>query len=368
MTLTTVPVALGARSYDIVIGEGALAASTDRLREVIGKGQPAIIADETVWGLHGNALISLLGDVPVITVPPGEGSKSFASYERVMEALLDAGLGRDGTVIALGGGVVGDLAGFCAATLKRGCQFVQIPTTLLAQVDSSVGGKTAINAKAGKNLIGNFYQPRLVIIDTGLLGTLPDEELKAGYAEVVKYGLLGDADFFGWLETAYRDVLALDAGAITRAIETSCQAKARIVAEDEEEKGVRALLNLGHTFGHAIEAESGYGAVLHGEAVAIGMAMAYRYSTELGLCPGQDTGRVEAHLRSCGLPAHIGDHPRARGTAGTLLSYMGQDKKNVGGRIKLILARGIGDSFVTDDIDTNHLLTFLQQETGTTPS
>ncbi|RFB01502.1 3-dehydroquinate synthase [Parvularcula marina] len=369
MTLTTVNVALGPRSYDIVIGTGALSATAERLTGIIGKGQPAIIADEKVWGLHKDALLAVTGDVPVITVPSGEASKSFASYERVMEALLAADLGRDGTIIAFGGGVVGDLAGFCAATLKRGCQFVQVPTTLLAQVDSSVGGKTAINSAAGKNLVGAFYQPKLVIIDTDLLKTLPERELKAGYAEVLKYGLLGDEVFFGWLETAYKDILELDPLAVTRAIETSCREKARLVAADEQEASVRALLNLGHTFGHAIEAEAGYGGdVLHGEGVAIGMAMAFRYSTALGRCPGQDTGRVEAHLKSAGMPASLADHPGAKGTAEALLSWMGQDKKNVGGRLKLILARGIGDTYITDDVDPDHLLSFLKQEPGIQPS
>ena len=369
MTATTVPVALGDRSYDILIGEDALEESREALGRIMGQGKTTILADAAVWKLHGEKLRGIIGDVPVIEVPSGEASKSFSSFERVMEALLDAELGRDGSVIAFGGGVVGDLAGFCAATLKRGCQFIQIPTTLLAQVDSSVGGKTAINAKAGKNLVGAFYQPRLVVADTGLLGTLSPRELGAGYAEIVKYGLLGDAEFFTWLEGAYKDVLALDPAAATRAIEVSCQAKARIVAEDEREGGIRALLNLGHTFGHAIEAEAGYdGDVLHGEAVAIGMAMAYRYSAALDLCSEEDANRVTEHLRASGLPAAISDHDGAKGTAENLLRWMGQDKKNEGGKLRLVLARGIGDTFLTDDVDPEHLLKFLKTEPGITPS
>ncbi|MEM9233341.1 MAG: 3-dehydroquinate synthase [Pseudomonadota bacterium] len=370
MSLTTLPVALGDRAYDIVIGKAALAECKKRLAHLCGEGSVAVVADETVWDLHGRTLATTIGNTPVITVPAGETSKTFASYERVMEGLLAADLGRDGTIIAFGGGVVGDLAGFCAATLKRGCRFVQIPTTLLAQVDSSVGGKTAINSKAGKNLVGAFYQPQLVVIDTDLLNTLPTRELKAGYAEVVKYGLIGDADFFTWLEEAHTEVLQLDPEAITRAIHTSCKAKARVVVEDEKEHGMRALLNLGHTFGHAIEAEAGYdGDVLHGEAVAIGMAMAYRYSASLGLCPDTDTLRVENHLRAAGLPVSLPDltgapHPTAR----QMLKWMGQDKKNEGGRLKLVLARSIGDTFLTDDIDPDHLETFLNSEPGVTPS
>ena len=368
MTLTTVPVELGDRSYDIVIGEGALVSAAASLKTLIGKGRAAVLADETVWGLHGQTLKSVLGELPVVTVPPGEESKSFASYARVMDELLAADLGRDGTVIAFGGGVVGDLAGFCAATLKRGCQFVQIPTTLLSQVDSSVGGKTAINAKAGKNLVGAFYQPRLVVIDTAFLDTLPERELLAGYAEVVKYGLLGDAVFFAWLEKEGAAVVDRAPAALTRAIETSCTAKARIVGEDETEKGRRALLNLGHTFGHAIEAEAGYGTILHGEAVAIGMAMAFRYSVALGLCPAEDAARVGAHLDATGLTSSLDGHDWAKARAEALLRWMGQDKKNEGGKLKLVLVRGIGEAFLTDDIDPDHLLAFLKTEPGINPS
>lgn len=369
MSLTRLPVELGSRSYDIVIGDDALKGAADDLQSVIGNGKPAIITDEAVWALHGPRLKGLLGDVPVIEIPSGEASKSFASYERVSEALLEADLARDGTVIAFGGGVPGDLAGFCASTLKRGCRFVQIPTTLLAQVDSSVGGKTAINTKAGKNLIGAFYQPQLVIADTKLLSTLPERELRAGYAEVVKYGLLGDADFFAWLEDHGSEVLALAPEALTRAVEVSCQTKARIVSEDEQERGARALLNLGHTFGHAIEAEAGYdGDVLHGEAVAIGMAMAFRYSADLGLCSSEAARRVEAHLAATGLPASLNDLPGAKGTADALLGWMGQDKKVESGELRLILARGIGDTFLAKDVLLNHLLHFLKTEPGISPS
>ncbi|MEM9988882.1 MAG: 3-dehydroquinate synthase, partial [Pseudomonadota bacterium] len=297
MTMATVDVALGDRSYPIHIGANALNMCKDAIQTILGKGQCAIVADSTVWHLHGEKLQNVLGPLPVIEVASGEASKSFAEYARVSEALLNAGVGRDGTIIAFGGGVVGDLAGFCAATLRRGCQFIQIPTTILAQVDSSVGGKTAINTKAGKNLVGAFHQPRLVVIDTALVRTLPLREVKAGYAEILKYGLLGDADFFYWLEDHGSAVIDQQDQALLNAIKVSCEAKAATVAADERETGARALLNLGHTFGHALEAASGYsGDLLHGEAVAAGMAMAFRYSAAHGLCSEWEVTRVVRHL------------------------------------------------------------------------
>ncbi|WOI52489.1 3-dehydroquinate synthase [Parvularcula sp. LCG005] len=363
MTLTTVPVSLGTRSYDIHIGRDALWGCADALRHVIGRGQAAIVADETVWAAHGQRLIDVVGDVPLITVPPGEASKNFEQYARVSEALLKAGVGRDGTVIAFGGGVVGDLAGFCASTLRRGSQFVQIPTTLLAQVDSSVGGKTAINAKAGKNLIGAFHQPALVITDLAFLDTLPERQMRAGYAEVVKYGLLGDADFYSWLDQNKDAVLARDDAALTHAIKISCEMKAEIVAEDETEKGRRALLNLGHTFGHALEAVCGYSdRLLHGEGVAAGMAMAYRYSAAHGLCATQHAQAVTQHLRATGLPAGPLDIEGLSTDANEQLALMYQDKKVEGGALTLILARDIGDAFVAKNIDPAPLRDFLAQE------
>lgn len=365
MTLQTVAVDLGVRSYDIVIGPRALEHSLNQLRSIFGQGTPVIIADRQVWSLHARTIQHALGDIAVIEVASGEASKSFAEFERITEALLELGLGRDGTIIAFGGGVIGDLAGFCAATLKRGCRFVQIPTTLLSQVDSSVGGKTAINCQAGKNLVGAFYQPGLVVIDTDFLATLPDREKRAGYAEIVKYGLIGDANFFSWLEENYTIVLSLESDAISHAIAQSCAHKAKIVAEDELEGSIRALLNLGHTFGHAIEAEAGYGGdILHGEAVAVGMAMAFRYSHALGFCSAEDVEKVVTHLRLAGLATDLKELGKISPTGQKLFGWMQQDKKNEAGKIKLILSRGIGQSFIADTIDPQHLMNFLHSEPG----
>ncbi|MEM6650847.1 MAG: 3-dehydroquinate synthase, partial [Pseudomonadota bacterium] len=266
-------------------------------------------------------------------------------------------------IIAFGGGVVGDLAGFCAATLRRGCQFIQIPTTILAQVDSSVGGKTAINTKAGKNLVGAFHQPRLVVIDTALVRTLPLREVKAGYAEILKYGLLGDADFFSWLEDHGSSVIDQKDQALLNAIKVSCEAKAATVAADERETGARALLNLGHTFGHALEAASGYsGDLLHGEAVAAGMAMAFRYSASHHLCKDDDVARVVSHLKMVGLPTGPEDIPALRTTADDQLSFMYQDKKVEAGQLTLILTKGIGQAFVAKNVPSDDILSFLQHE------
>ena len=361
--MRAVRVELGERSYDVVVGEGALTASADRLRAVIGAGTAAIVADETVWGLHADAMRAVLPDAPVVLVPPGEGSKRWEEYERVSEALLAAGVGRDGTVVAFGGGVTGDLAGFCAATLRRGVRFVQVPTTLLAMVDSSVGGKTAINTKAGKNLVGAFWQPALVLADTEFLATLPERELRAGYAEVAKYALLGDAGFADWLKAHGADVLTRDARALARAVETSVRAKAAIVAEDEREGGRRALLNLGHTFGHAIEAAYGYdGRVLHGEGVAVGMAMAYRYASAHGDCPEGDAQRAVSLIRDNGLPTVLSDLPNAPLTADALLAAMYQDKKVEGGALTLVLPRALGDAYVAKGVPGDRVREFLQAE------
>jgi 3-dehydroquinate synthase len=284
-------------------------------------------------------------------VPPGEGSKSFSGLEQVTGALLDSGVDRGGLIVALGGGVIGDLTGFAAGVLKRGIAFAQIPTTLLAQVDSSVGGKTAINASQGKNLIGLFHQPRIVIADTALLATLPRRELLAGYAEVAKYGALGDRNFFEWLEASGGKALEGDKDALIHAVAHSCRMKADIVARDERESGERALLNLGHTFGHALEAATGFSdRLLHGEGVAIGMALAFRLSTKLGLCSGQDTERLSRHLRAMGLPSTISDIPGERPPADTLLAAMGHDKKVKDGKLVFILVRGLGQAFVASDV------------------
>lgn len=364
--LLTVPVSLGERSYDIVIGPGLVAEAGERLSRIAPGGRSIIVTDETVAGHHLAALQEGLaaGDYPAeaLVVPAGEASKSFAELQRVVDAVLSAKLERGDLVIALGGGVVGDLAGFAAGIVRRGMQFVQVPTTLLAQVDSSVGGKTGINTVHGKNLVGVFHQPQLVLIDTDLLATLSARHMRAGYAEIVKYGLIDDADFFAWLETQSAAVFARGA-ALSRAIETSCRAKARVVAADERESGMRALLNLGHTFGHALEAAVGYGDdLVHGEGVAIGMAMAFRLSTVLGLCPAEDTIRVEHHLRAVGLPTDLTALPPAARDADLLLSLMAQDKKVRRGALTFILTRGIGKAFVARDVPRDVVADFLEDE------
>ncbi|HEX4270515.1 MAG TPA: 3-dehydroquinate synthase, partial [Rhizomicrobium sp.] len=286
-----------------------------------------------------------------IVMPPGEVSKSFAGLEKLTGALLDLEIDRKGLVIALGGGVIGDLTGFAAGVLKRGVAFAQIPTTLLAQVDSSVGGKTAINAAQGKNLIGLFHQPRIVIADTALLSTLPRRELLAGYAEVVKYGALGDAAFFEWLEVNATKALAGEDTAIVKAVAHSCRMKAEIVARDERETGDRALLNLGHTFGHALEAATGFSdRLVHGEGVAIGTALAFQLSVRLGLCSGQDGERFVRHLKAVGLPSAISDIVGTRPTAVELIRHMAHDKKVTDGKLTFILLRGLGQAFVTRDV------------------
>src|SRR4051812_13788372 len=347
-----ITVGLGERAYDIHVGAGMLARAGELLRP-LARGVVPVVTDSHVAKLHLPALTEALGKAGIesraIIMPPGEVSKSFAGLERLCGALLDLEVDRKGLVIALGGGVMGDLTGFAAGVLKRGVAFAQIPTTLLAQVDSSVGGKTAINAAQGKNLIGLFHQPRIVIADTVLLGTLPRRELLAGYAEVVKYGALGDAQFFEWLESA--KVLAGDEQAMVKAVAHSCRMKAEIVARDERETGDRALLNLGHTFGHALEAATGFSdRLVHGEGVAIGMALAFQLSVKLRLCPGQDAERFVRHLKAVGLPSSIGDIAGARPGAGELIRHMAHDKKVTDGKLTFILLRGLGQAFVTRDV------------------
>jgi 3-dehydroquinate synthase len=298
-----------------------------------------------------------------ITIQPGESSKSFATYERVCDAILAARMERGDIVVALGGGVVGDLAGFAAATVRRGMRLVQIPTSLLAQVDSSVGGKTGINSPHGKNLIGTFHQPSLVIADASVLATLPEREFRAGYAEIVKYGLIGDAEFFYWLETEWRNVFAGGA-ARTHAIAKSCASKAAIVRRDETEQGDRALLNLGHTFAHAFERLTNYDSarLVHGEAVALGIACAFRFSNAQGLCSGQDTQRVVRHLDSVGLRTRIPDIAAWTGDADAILEAMFQDKKVQRGALTLILARGIGQSFIAKNVAAADVRAYLEAE------
>ena len=362
-----VKVELGSRSYSILIGDGLIGEAADHIRRLDSKAACAILTDENVARLHLPRLEEVLNAASIrhrcVIVPPGEGAKSFAEYARVCNALIEAKLERGDFILALGGGVVGDLAGFVAATLRRGMRFIQIPTTLLAEVDSSVGGKTGINAPLGKNLIGAFHQPSLVLADTLTLNTLPLREFRAGYAEIVKYGLIGNAGFFAWLEANWRDVFSGTSARI-KAIATSCRAKAAIVAGDEYETADRALLNLGHTFGHALERLTRYDGLrlVHGEAVAIGLGCAFRFSSRRGLCPAQDVARVEAHLRAVGLPLHIGDVPGLQVSAAEIVEAMYQDKKVARGALTFILARAIGESFIAKGVEVGEVFAFLQDE------
>lgn len=363
----TVPVSLGPRSYDVLIGPGLLQEAGRLIATRVGKGRCGVVTDENVARHHLATLEAALKSenrhAGSIVLPAGEATKSFARLTELSEGLIEMGLERGDLVVAFGGGVIGDLAGFAAGILRRGVRFVQIPTSLLAQVDSSVGGKTGINTPQGKNLIGVFHQPSLVIADTDVLATLPPREMRAGYAEVAKYGLLGDAPFFSWLEAQWKGVFGNSGPDLTRAIETSVKAKADIVARDELETGDRALLNLGHTFGHALEAWTGFGdRLLHGEGVAIGMAQAFRFSEALGLCPPGTAARVSAHLAATGLPTRLQDIPGGRADADTLLHLMRQDKKVRDGNLTFILARDIGQAFVARDVDPAQVRAFLERE------
>lgn len=371
-TARIVSVALDSRSYDIVIGPGTIATAGDAVKQLAPSARCAVVTDETVARLHLAALTFTLESAGVsvdeIIIPAGEASKSFTHLVQLCDTLLDSRFERGDIVIALGGGVIGDLAGFAASILKRGVRLVQIPTTLLAQVDSSIGGKTGINTRHGKNLIGAFHQPSLVLIDTDVLDTLDARQLRSGYAEVAKYGLLGDAAFFEWLEEHWAGIFNGDVGARLHAIEQSCQAKAVIVAEDETERGRRALLNLGHTFGHALEAWAGYSAkLLHGEAVAIGMVLAFEMSEEMGFCAPGAAARAAAHLQGAGLPVRIADMAAmTRGalpSAEELVTLMMQDKKATAGRLSFVLVRGIGDAFVSDAVEPSRLQEFLERRT-----
>ena len=362
-----VPVELGERAYRIVIGDGLLTRAGALLKE-ISRGRIIIVTDENVAARHLPALqmaltSAALGFSAPIIVPPGEQTKSFNELERLMHALLSRGLERGDLVLAFGGGVIGDLAGFAASIALRGVDFVQIPTTLLAQVDSSAGGKTAIDTEYGKNTIGAFYQPRLVIIDTALLKTLPNRELKAGYAELMKHGLLADGEFFAWLNANASCIFSFDAVLTPQAVARSLAIKARIVADDEREHGARALLNLGHTFAHALEVELGYSTqLLHGEAVAIGCMLAARLSVRLGHCNIDVARNLENHLRATGLPAAPRDLGLAGFDAQRLIAHMRRDKKAKGGKITLVLLERIGKAFVTQTIEESTLASFLQDE------
>jgi len=365
-----VDVKLGDRSYPILIGSGLLASATDHLAQVLPDARFAIVADEAVRVYaeelqRGLSAKSLLLGAPIY-VPSGETSKSFPELERVCSALLDLGIERNHAVIAVGGGVLGDLAGFAAASVKRGVRLVQVPTTLLSQVDSSVGGKTGVDTPHGKNLVGAFHQPSLVLTDLDTLKTLPPREFRSGYAEVVKYGALGDAVFFRWLEQNAEAVFDQERDDLAYAIETSCQMKAELVSRDEREAGDRALLNLGHTFGHAIEAWAGYsGEVLHGEAIALGMVLAGLFSFGQGFCGSQVASRLKAHLGEYGLPVSFADLRKQAGRGpglDELMSFMEQDKKVKDGEMTLVLFRGIGDTFVARNVERSGIRAFLQSQ------
>ncbi len=363
-----VPVRLGERGYYALIGTGLVTDAGSRIRPHLGRPRTVVISDEIVDDLHGNALHASLAaegiEVERIRVSPGEASKSMSLVESLCERLMELGVERRDTLIAFGGGVVGDLVGFVAAILHRGMDFIQIPTTLLAQVDSSVGGKTGVNLAAGKNLVGAFHQPKVVLADTQVLTTLPDREYRAGYAEVVKYGALGDRDFFDWLETHAQALSSREPEALGAAVRRCVEAKAAIVAADERESGMRMLLNLGHTFGHALEALAGYdGRVLHGEAVSVGMVLAFDLSVRLGFADGNDAARLRNHLSAAGLPVTT----QALGVAfdtDSLMTAMTRDKKAQGGKITLILARGLGEAFSTRDVGVRDLRALWKDHLG----
>lgn len=360
-----VHVPLGDRAYDILIGPGLIGRAGGEITSRIKGRKAAIVTDENVAPLYLEALTDALQtdgiEVASLTLPAGEKTKSLDHLAAVCDMALAARIERNDAIIALGGGVIGDLAGFAAGIVRRGVRFVQIPTSLLSQVDSSVGGKTGVNSRHGKNLLGVFHQPDLVLADTDTLNTLSEREFRAGYAEVAKYGLIDKPDFFEWLEKNWKDVFS-GGPARAEAIAISCQAKSDVVVEDEFENGRRALLNLGHTFGHALEAATHYDSsrLVHGEGVAIGMALAYRFSARLNLASPDDAERVEAHLQAVGLPTRISDIPGEALPVERLMEAIAQDKKVKGGKLTFILTRGIGQSYVADDVAASEVLTFLE--------
>lgn len=363
----TVHVSLGDRSYDIQIGDGLIADAGHWIAPLLARPRVAIVTDDNVGPLHLATLTAALSRQGITAVslelPAGEATKGWEQFSRTVEWLLEQKVERRDVVIALGGGVIGDLVGFAAAVLRRGVRFVQVPTSLLAQVDSSVGGKTGINAPQGKNLIGAFHQPSLVLADTGVLATLTTRDFLAGYGEVVKYGLLGDAAFFDWLEDNAPNMAAGDMAARAYAVKRSCQMKAEIVERDETEQGDRALLNLGHTFCHALEKATGYSdRLLHGEGVAIGCALAFEVSSRLGFCAQEDPSRVRAHLKAMGMKVDLADIPGDLPGAEELFALMGQDKKVVDGQIRFIMARGFGQAFVTTDVAKSTVLAVLDEQ------
>jgi 3-dehydroquinate synthase len=364
-----VHVPLGDRAYDILIGPGMIGRAGGEISTRIKGRRAAIITDENVGAIYLDALMDSLQtdgiEAVSLSLPPGEKTKSFDYLTKVCDVLLEARIERNDVVIALGGGVIGDLTGFAAGIVRRGVRFVQIPTSLLSQVDSSVGGKTGINTRHRKKLVGIFNQPDLVLADTDVLNTLSEREFRAGYAEVAKYGLIDKPDFFAWLERNWQDVFA-GGGARIEAIAASCQAKADVVAADERENGRRALLNLGHTFGHALEAATEYDSerLVHGEGVSIGMVLAHRFSNRLNLLGVEDVARVEAHLKAVGLPTSMDEIPGELPSTEFLMETIGQDKKVKGGKLTFILTRGIGQSFVADDVPASEVFSFLEETRG----
>ncbi len=362
-----IEVDLGARSYSIEIGDGLLSQVGERIAKIFPDSRAIIVTDTNVDRLHGEALRAALGSASIshetIVVAAGEKSKNFSTLENVVDGILANEMERGDVLIAFGGGVVGDLAGFAAGIVRRGMNFVQVPTSLLAQVDSSVGGKTGINSVRGKNLIGLFNQPALVVADTNVLNTLSPREMRAGYAEIAKYGLINKPDFFVWLEANYKAVFA-GGDARIQAIATSCQAKADVVKADEFEHGSRALLNLGHTFGHALEAAVEYNAerLVHGEGVAIGMVMAHEFSSRMNLCGPEVAKRVAAHLDQVGLPTTIAQIPGALPSADQLMKSIAQDKKVLRGALTFILSRGVGQAFVAKDVPSSEVQSYIQQK------
>jgi 3-dehydroquinate synthase len=364
-----VPVDLGERGYEILIGPGLIEAAGETVARRFPGARLAVVTDDNVAEHHLDRLAASLTDAGLgfstVVVTPGEGSKSFATFESVVDSVLSARLERGDLLVALGGGVIGDLVGFVAGVVRRGMRFVQVPTSLLAQVDSSVGGKTGINTRHGKNLVGVFHQPSLVLADTGALDTMTPRDFRAGYAEVAKYGLIDDAAFFAWLEANWRAVFE-GGEARVHAIATSCRAKAHVVKIDERETGPRALLNLGHTFGHALEAVTGYDAarLVHGEAVSLGMVLAHDFSVRMNLCSPDDAGRVRAHLDAVGLPTSLDRVPGGVGRAEDLMAAIFQDKKVKRGKLTFILTRGIGQSFIADDVAPDVVRDFLAERIG----
>ncbi|WP_205481509.1 3-dehydroquinate synthase [Sphingomonas arenae] len=356
--MNIIPVDVADHSYDVVIGP--LEHSRSRLREIAGGRPLTVVTDEKVWNLHGERLSGLLPAEPIL-VPEGESAKSWDELRRLVRRFAELNLDRRSPVVAFGGGSIGDLTGLAGGLFKRGCPVIHLPTTLLAQADSAIGGKTAIDAERQKNLVGMFHQPALVLADVAFLDTLDERQLRAGYAEVVKYGLIAHPQLFDWLEEHRERILTGDHEMRAEAVWQSASAKARIVQEDPEERiGVRALLNLGHTFGHAIESLAGLGTVLHGEAVSVGMALAFAFSEELDLCPAEDAEQVRAHLMAAGLPTTL-DQVGLGGRGRDLLPLMGADKKNEGGRLRLVLTRGIGRAFLSDGVEPSTLASFLER-------